>query len=594
VARSTGREARRTRRARQRRVSKIGTRAEIRGRAVPPTVAGYRDAAKTGGHDLLANALIARHHLRLERLEQVAPLTQASALPSLTGIFNFDVAIHRLDPQLRMPVSMGTTWIGHLSWGLDSIAAATRLVMCLQMVGAALVTRTQLERWSTNLGDNIGQEQRPGEDTATWMNRIWNVAGSQRIHFARHKNPPAELHTAVLERQILAGHCFAELSELLHGRGPLAEVVWWETAEFDMALTSDHIRHLDPLFDAMTLCTNRIQFGLASAAASSGHQALAQGIFLTPILGPSGSELRPLLPYLRPIEMPLVRDDRTCADFVMAGTTYQKGVQQFANGGVPNFPPEWAPALSFAERRARAFVLARSALLAEQQQFGEEVNDTSMMRFSVKAIFAAEMSAMLARWLRERGDHAAATSFLMCSSALRSAVWLWLEDDERAMGCLRVHIEHLARLRTLRTKPAAAANLDSRAETTTPRDWIEACGWRRLRVLLRALGEFAHGADSAHLEGAADLLIALNPLADRAIAEVSGRTNVLSDLIVMLSGECAEWLPTFDADLASSYWRLIRLNQNQIDSGIEKRLQRAWANRSHPVRGNVPGGISGI
>jgi len=462
------------------------------------------------------------------------------------------------------------------------------------MVGASVLTRTQLERWSTNLADNIGQEQRPGEDTATWLNRIWSLAGSQRILYARHRNPPAESHTALLERRIQAGHCFAALSELLHGRGRLVEVVWWETADFDEALTGEHLRRLDPLFDAMTLCTNRIQFGLASAAATSGYEGLAQSIFLTPILGPSESELRPLVPYLRPIEMPLVRDERTCADFVMAGAAYRRGVEQFTNGRIPSFPPEGAAALSFTERRARAFVLARSALLDEQQQLGEDVNDTGMMKISIKAIFATEMSALIARWLRDRGDRAAATSFLMCSSALRSAVWLWLEDDERAMGCLRVHIEHLARLRTLRTKPAAAAKLDSRPETTTPRDWIEACGWRRLRVLLRALGEFAHGAVPAHLDGAADVLVALNPLPDRAIAEFSGRTNVLSDLIVMLSGECAEWLPTFDADLSSAYWRLIRLDQDQIDSGIEKRLQRAWANRSHPVRGNVPGGTSGI
>jgi hypothetical protein len=189
------------------------------------------------------------------------------------------------------------------------------------------------------------------------------------------------------------------------------------------------------------------------------------------------------------------------------------------------------------------------------------------------------------RWLRERGILSASTSFALASSALRSASWLWLEDDERAMGCLRVLIEHTARLRTLRTKPNAAAKLDART-TTTPRDWIEACGWRRLRVLLRALGEYAHGADLGHLDGAADVLIALNPHPDRAIAEKSGRSNTLVDLIAMLDSECAAWLSTLDPTLSEAFWKLVRLDQQRFDRGMHVRLERAW--REHPRQPRSP------
>jgi hypothetical protein len=379
----------------------------------------------------------------------------------------------------------------------------------MQIVGASVITRTQLERWSTNLGDNIGADQEPGEDTAAWMDRIWRTRSAQHIPHVRQSDSAQQTVIAALPRHIDAGSSFRTMSELLHGRGPLTELVWWESVAFDEPLDSMHIQPTDALTDALTLCVHRIQLGLSTALWHADHQDYAKDVASAPIIAPSSSELRPLLPYIRPIEMPLVRDPSKFVDVVAAGGDYDDGLRQFISGGTPRFPPELAPALAFAERRARACMLAHAALAREQAHFGE-LEDASLMKTSINTIFAVEMSALLARWLREHGTLSASTSFALASSALRSASWLWLEDNERSMGCLRVLIEHTARLRTLRTKPNTAAKLNART-TTTPRDWIEACGWRRLRVLLRALGEYAHGADLGHLDGAAEVLIALNP-----------------------------------------------------------------------------------
>jgi hypothetical protein len=309
----------------------------------------------------------------------------------------------------------------------------------MQIVGASVITRTQLERWSTNLGDNIGADQEPGEDTAAWMDRIWRTRSAQHIPHVRQSDSAQQTVIAALPRHIDAGSSFRTMSELLHGRGPLTELVWWESVAFDEPLDSMHIQPTDALTDALTLCVHRIQLGLSTALWHADHQDYAKDVASAPIIAPSSSELRPLLPYIRPIEMPLVRDPSKFVDVVAAGGDYDDGLRQFISGGTPRFP-----------------------------------------------------------------------HFALASSALRSASWLWLEDNERSMGCLRVLIEHTARLRTLRTKPNTAAKLNART-TTTPRDWIEACGWRRLRVLLRALGEYAHGADLGHLDGAAEVLIALNP-----------------------------------------------------------------------------------
>jgi hypothetical protein len=77
------------------------------------------------------------------------------------------------------------------------------------------------------------------------------------------------------------------------------------------------------------------------------------------------------------------------------------------------------------------------------------------------------MAAMLAVWLREGNTvPLAADAFAVCASALRSALWLWLEDDDRAMGCLRCVIEQLARARTWRVKPERAAKIEASLNAT--------------------------------------------------------------------------------------------------------------------------------
>jgi hypothetical protein len=58
--RSAARETRRKRRAQERLQRKIAEQAQRRGRAVPPTVEGFRQAITSGGYDAMAEALIAR------------------------------------------------------------------------------------------------------------------------------------------------------------------------------------------------------------------------------------------------------------------------------------------------------------------------------------------------------------------------------------------------------------------------------------------------------------------------------------------------------------------------------------------------------
>jgi hypothetical protein len=227
---------------------------------------------------------------------------------------------------------------------------------------------------------------------------------------------------------------------------------------------------------------------------------------------------------------------------------------------------------------------ASAALKTEENLLGDQFDEDNLRGLTMQALLAAEMSAVLALWLRERCQFEPASALATCSTALRSAVWLWLEDDDRAMGCLRVLIEQMARARAWRVKPAAAAKLEAREETT-PRDWIERSGWRRLGVLLRALGEFAHGANPSHWETARDVLVALNPNPDREIAQHSGRTNCVASLVVMLDAECEYWLADFDSVLAQAFWDVTGRTRKESHAETESTMLRSWEHRALTTRG---------
>jgi hypothetical protein len=83
------------------------------------------------------------------------------------------------------------------------------------------------------------------------------------------------------------------------------------------------------------------------------------------------------------------------------------------------------------------------------------------------------------RWSQQLRDLAAAAAVV--SSSLRSAYWLWLEDDDRAMATLRCTLEQTARLRTWHLKPAKAATLEPTPQLRQGTGWrAPACGgWLR-------------------------------------------------------------------------------------------------------------------
>jgi hypothetical protein len=566
----------------------FGRQAEVLGRAVPLTVAGFRQAVLREGHDAVARALISRHNKRLERLAEISPIMQMVCLPTVTGFIELDVDLLEMGVSFRPTVLVGESWVDQLAWGLDSVAASTRFLMCMQVVGASIIARTQLERWSTNLAINVSLPQAPGEDTVAWMRRVWEFPGAQNILFWHEADRPNCFTIRPMERSVDAGNLFAELSELLHGRGELLDALWWEVDGFESPLQAEHVRSLDLVGDALTLCVKQIQGGLAGAALDAGKLSTCNDIETTPIIGPIRGLFANLLPYIWPIELRLVENDERLFTIAAAGAQYHMEVAKAVDGGTPAFPPEIAPAMAFAERRTRAYNLARAALDVEKSYLGSTFDPGRLSDVTLEAIFASEMAGLLARWTRDRGDVEVPNAFALSASSLRSGVWLWLEDDYRAMGCLRVVLEQLARIRTWRTKPEIARKLEARPQTT-PRDWINKCGWNRLRVVLKALGEFAHGADPNNWYTAHDVLIRTNQGEDHHLAERTGRTSTLRNLINILQGECAAWLDDIDPVISKGYWEVIRLDSDRVAHGTELVLRSAWATRNMTTRAATSG-----
>jgi hypothetical protein len=561
--------ARTARRAAQHAQTRIGQRADRRGERVPLTVAGFEAALHDRGHDGIAEALIARHNQRMQRIVQSGHMMQSIGLPLLASQFPMGLAAEELgaDPG-RPPFYSGPAWSDHLAWGLDSVIAAVRLMLCLQPVGASVVARTQLERWSSNLQFNSGIDQQPGESTVEWLNRLWAGPGVR---------PPDGVETPV-------GELFADLSELLHGRGRLMPLVWLDIAEVTDLPSNEHVQLLETIGDVLTVSLSHIRTCLATAAEEKGFEVLAQTVNRMRLVAPARSWLPDVRTFIWPLLPMFIRQPGVEGPLSAMATAHRRVMSAMRAGRDPAEPSELWPVFSFGAHRLRALLAAQLAYQWERKLLGDRFKARGVEDVATEAVLAGEMASVLARWLREDSDKLLpADAFAVCASGLRSAQWLWLEDDDRGMGCLRSVIEQVARVRTWRLRPDRARKIEANPNST-PRDWIEGAGWRRLSLLSRALGEFAHGSTKSNWNVARNALVAIQSAEDGEEARYTGRTHALTAMIFILSVECVAWADTFGSHIGDAYRRIVRVDDARADQAIEALLNRAWEKRQTPLR----------
>ncbi|MTK03161.1 hypothetical protein FF096_14150 [Micromonospora sp. CP22] len=496
-------------------------------------------------------------------------MMQSIGLPLLTSQFPMGLAAEELGADLgRPPFWSGPTWPDHLAWGLDSVITAVRLMLCLQPIGASIVARTQLERWSSNLQFNSGIDQQPGESTVAWLNRLWAEPGVR---------PPDGVETPV-------GELFADLSELLHGRGRLMPLVWLDVADVTEMPSSEHVQMLEAVGNALIVSLSHIRTCLATAAEQKGYEVLAETINRIRLVAPARSWLPDLRTFLWPLLPMFIRQPGVEGPLGAMATAHRRVISAMQAGREPAEPSELWPAFSFGAHRFRALLAAQHAYQWERKLLGDRFEEQGVENAFTRAVLAGEMAAVVARWLRQDPDkRSPADALAVCASGLRSAQWLWLEDDNRGMGCLRSVIEQVARARTWRLRPERARKTEANPNCT-PRDWIEGAGWRRLNLLNRALGEFAHGSTKTNWNVARNALVAIQNTEDVEQAQYTGRTHALTAMIFILSVECAAWADTFGSHLGDAYRRVVRIDDAQADQAIEALLNRAWEKRQTPLR----------
>ena len=274
-----------------------------RGRRVHPTMEDFARAAGFG-HDRVAEALIARHNLRMERVQRDHGVHKAYVLSALAPVAPMYIDMVRAGVDTKRPPSVPVGgWAEHMAWGLDSAVAAVRLLLCGQLIGAAAVVRHQLERWVLHRAHNAGLVQDPGESLADFIARAWSI--QERFHedwfadepatsvgaAAGESDDPDEPVGAVTEdrdhahvltsdgRVLCPGWTYSGLSELLHARLSQEALRWDATGLLrGEEWTDDVAEAVDLVVAGVTLCLRQIRAGIAWKALEDGRPEVAAGM----------------------------------------------------------------------------------------------------------------------------------------------------------------------------------------------------------------------------------------------------------------------------------------------------------------------------
>jgi hypothetical protein len=386
-----------------------------------------------------------------------------------------------------------------LRWGLDKAADTCRLLRVGLTYGAVAVARAQLERWTINVAFHhkvpaIGEAER----TDNYVRRVWSVYPQ-------------------IAASLDLGLAWTELSEWLHGRG-LITTALREIADAGRPTTEGRVAGGEPdmvngmlsvhqqVSTVAEIVSRQVRGGISLIAVEHYGDKFTpalQGALRPETVG--DSEQRHVFPLLTALDFRAVFGGMG-KEALLQAETYRLfvGAPAAADLLASGISPPLA-ASAMLERRGRAINRARMAFAAEQERVGDEFSPESLEMTLFRYIAIGEAAFLVAGWASAQEADALRTA----AAALQSAWWLWLEDTDDAMTCVRGVLEQVCRARAYRVKPARAARLEDMGAAGGPARWLEAAGWKRLAVLGQALGEFAHISFRARWSGARNALGAL-------------------------------------------------------------------------------------
>jgi len=536
--------------------------AEARGSRVPPTPEGFEQAAHARGSEGVVEALIARHNQRWGNVQKNIELLSDYLVETLHVIFPMDVFLWKSGIRFtEPPPSPYGAWEEQLRWATDSACQSVRMVLGCNPLGAAAISRTQLERWSANRSTSSRREQPDGTSTDAHYTAIWGP-----------ENPP-----------IPAGVVWNDLSEILHGRGGLVKVARWDSAQLaDSAMisTGEHLAQV--ALTAVQLSLRQVMLCIATLAEEVDYPpAYIKTLRVFPIALPSEVEVRSAPLTVWPLNFHTV--EGFGPRMVKAGEAYLSDVENLASGlSARKLNYSQRSFEAFASRRFRAASLAMFAFEMERRELGADFDPTGLAGRENSYIIINETAALLSLWTSGHIADALAIS----SCALRAAYWLWLEDDDRAMILARTVIEQAARLRTWRLKSGKADLIEQRGARASGRDWLEAAGWRRLSILNRSLGEFSHATREARWSGARKILIEIQPNNPDAKSpqQQTARGSALNEVAFALGSELAHLARHHHKPLAEAFESVLPYADNKgSEAQIEEWLHRCWSRRDQSL-----------
>jgi hypothetical protein len=475
-----------------------------------------------------------------------------------------------------------------------------------------------MERWLMHRAHNAGISQEPGESTLDFVARVW----SHPDHFSEHwfeggtglvpafteddvtsADEPASQHEHVKltdGTEICPAVLYGAMSELMHGRMLLDAVGWESHGLLDGADPPDEVAiAVGVIADALSLSLRQIRLAALALAFERGDlmtvalldmpldrfsraeppandQDPALRLPPGPAAAPSPRLVAPPMVLLAPLQPSEGLESAHMAVAFEMGDSFEAVLRGRRPAGRLFRDDEMATA-AFAWHRVRSIKTALRGLDAEREHFGEAFDDRTLSVRTMRWSVLSEAAAVVGGWV-PIAEHRAALAVM--GSGIRSAYWMWLEDDDRAMAILRCVLEQAARSRTWRTKPAKAARLEARAETT-PRDWIEAAGWRRLTPLNRALGEFAHVKANSRWSGARTLLTHFQRDADPDVAAFTARGAALEFVAMLTAIEVAESASEVSEVIASvladAFTDLDLMPDQATSRAVDEQFNYIWA-----------------
>ncbi|SFF03096.1 hypothetical protein SAMN02787118_103402 [Streptomyces mirabilis] len=586
-----------------RRERRRAVRAERRGGRRGSSLQEYENLASLGERHI-REALIARHNRRMLNINNFPSSAVQPVLASLSSVGLMDVALRELGAKTdRFPAHYGSTWVDHLAWGVDSCFSAARLLFSGQAIGATVVLRSQFERWTENAAFNADVTHIEGESSADFAGRAWHechktypfrmrrpadTTGSEgrghsiegdwdnEPHADGAMGPPVNIGE---DHRVYPTQILNLMSEFLHGRGPWVDAVQWEAGGLLDGDSMSIAKAAECLADAVTLIVRQIRLCLATLAEESDRNLMPEFLFSLPERMPAGG-VNPPLDYLIPLVPTTGLSSDVLAEMDRVLAVYEATMKGKRPAG-RLFRDDELTHLHFGARRARAAKCAVKALEMERRDLGDKFNIDAVSGREMCYITAAEMAGLLSVW---QGNTPAGRAAATCSSLMRSAYWLWLEDDDRALGALRCLLEQCARMKVWATKPEKAERLES-SSSGTPKDWVNAAGWRRLTALNRALGEFAHAHAKIRWDGAREILWNIQRGGSGASIHTA-RGHALDALTSLLMVECIRSARVLSPAIGDAFEGIVNDlvgGPGKLESELEDFLNRTLSHKNHPL-----------